>query len=59
MPGVALPPDVSSGDMIGTVGLVAQEVCYGLLLGGGAVGAFSVGLAGHYIGQNWVCSFRV
>lgn len=53
MPGVALPPDVSSGDIIGTVGLVAQEVCYGLLLGGVVrLVLFSVGLAGHYIGTE-------
>ena len=51
MPGVALPPDVSSGDIIGTVGLVAQEVCYGLLLGGVVrLVLISVGMDGHFIG---------
>ena len=44
---------MASGDMIGTVGLVAQEVCYGLLLGGVVrLVLFSVGLAGHYIGTE-------
>jgi flagellar biosynthetic protein FliR len=53
MPGVALPPELASGDMIGAVGLVAQEVCYGLLLGGVVrLVLFSVGLAGHYIGTE-------
>jgi len=53
MPGVTVPPELASGDMIGAVGLVAQEVCYGLLLGGVVrLVLFSVGLAGHYIGTE-------
>ena len=49
--GDSAAPDVSSGDMIGTVGLVAQEVCYGYCWAGWCGWCFfpSV-LAGHYIG---------
>ncbi len=53
MPGVALPSDLASGNLISAGGLVGAEVCYGLLLGGVVrLVLFSVGLAGHYIGTE-------
>jgi len=51
MPGVELPPDLVAGNLIGAIGVVGQEVFYGLMLGFVVqLIMFSVGLAGHYIG---------
>lgn len=53
MSGVSLPEDLMVGNLIGAIGIVGQEVFYGLLLGSVVrLILFSVGLAGHYIGTE-------
>ena len=53
MSGVALPEGLTSGNLIGAIGLVGYEVFYGLMLGFVVrLVLFSVGLAGHYIGTE-------
>jgi len=53
MPGVGLPQDLVDGNLIGAIGIVAQEVFYGVMLGFVVqLIMFSVGLAGHYIGTE-------
>ena len=53
MPGVSLPNDLVIGNLVGVIGIVGQEVFYGLMLGFVVrLILFSVGLAGHYIGTE-------
>jgi len=53
MPGVSLPSDLVVSNLIGVIGIVSQEVFYGLMLGFVVrLLLFSVGLAGHYIGTE-------
>lgn len=53
MPGVSLPSDLVVTNLIGAIGIVGQEVFYGLMLGFVVrLILFSVGLAGHYIGTE-------
>ena len=53
MPGVALPEDLVTSNLIGAIGIVGHEVFYGLMLGFVVrLIMFSVGLAGHYIGAE-------
>ena len=53
MPGVSLPYDLVIGNLVGVIGIVGQEVFYGLMLGFVVrLILFSVGLAGHYIGTE-------
>ena len=53
MPGVSMPEDLVIGNLIGVIGIVGQEVFYGLMLGFVVrLILFSVGLAGHYIGTE-------
>ncbi len=51
--GVSLPEDLVASNLIGAIGIVGQEVFYGLMLGFVVrLVLFSVGLAGHYIGTE-------
>tara|TARA_B100001123_G_scaffold394297_1_gene474967 strand:- start:939 stop:1709 length:771 start_codon:yes stop_codon:yes gene_type:complete len=53
MQGVSLPNDLVIGNLVGVIGIVGQEVFYGLMLGFVVrLILFSVGLAGHYIGTE-------
>ena len=53
MPGVSLPEGFFASDLVGFVGLIIQEVCYGLLLGFVCrLILFTMALAGHYIGAE-------
>ena len=53
MSGVSLPNDLVVGNLVGVIGIVGQEVFYGLMLGFVVrLILFSVGLAGHYIGTE-------
>jgi flagellar biosynthetic protein FliR len=53
LPGVSLPEGFFASDLVGFVGLIIQEVCFGLLLGFVCrLILFAMALAGHYIGAE-------